>query len=334
MKLLFSGVLGLLSIVCGFAGTTPTPMVSLPSGYQLLMQDAFTEQNWNQTQVAAYGHPMVAPQRWYANQPNNQYNYAPNIPGAYVANPPGTFGYPFANKTPNNNSTHFVSLGNWKDTSGNPVASFLSSVDQSYHGTLGAGVLPHPGAVRHGYFEAKFLLPTPKPGPNGSTSGLWPAFWLQPLGSSPDGLVPEMDIFEGYSGDNFASLHTTWHLWNTSPHQTLGFAFDSTGKGCECLGWTPVAGTPPFCAGWHTIGVLIDSQNIHLYLDKKAIWTTPNPDDQAFGMPMFVDLQAALGGYQPFDLSWSVPGYPGTNGPGGYFLKFAYVCVWGDPTKQ
>ena len=278
---------------------------------------------------------MVAPQKWYANQPNNQYNYAPGIPGAYVADPPGTLGYPFGNGYPTN-SPYFVSLGNWKDASGEPVACFLSSVDQSYHGTLGANTVPsHPGAARHGYFEANFLLPTPQPGPNGSTSGLWPAFWLQSVGSGPDGLAPEMDIFEGYSGDGFASLHTTWHLWGPNGQvNALGFAFDSTGKGCECGGWTPAPGTPPFCAGWHKLGLLITSTDIKLFLDKKLIWETPNPDENAFAMPLFVDLQAALGGYQPLDLSFAVPGYPGTNGPGGYFLKFAYVRVWGDPLKQ
>jgi Glycosyl hydrolases family 16 len=172
-------------------------------------------------------------------------------------------------------------------------------------------------------------------GADGSTSGLWPAFWFQNAEPSLDSNNAELDLFEGYSVDQFESLHTTWHLCGPNGQvAALGFAYDSTGNGCECGSWTPPVGTPSFATGWHTIGVLITSAYITLYLDGKQIWQTPNPDDNCFGRALFPMLQAALGGYWPFDLSFNVAGYPTTCGPGGYWIKWAWVRGWGNPAEQ
>jgi hypothetical protein len=160
-------------------------------------------------------------------------------------------------------------------------------------------------------------------------------FGYNRLGANFQAIVPEMDIFETFGSDEFASFHTTWHEWGPRGQvAALAFAYDSTGKGCECLGRTTVPGTPVFSAGWHTIGCHIDSSNIHLYLDGREIWATPNPDDTVFGLPMFINIQA---GIYPRNtaINWGgVPSFPGTSGLPQFNMVIQWVRVWDDPAEQ
>jgi len=112
-------------------------------------------------------------------------------------------------------------------------------------------------------------------------------------------------------------------------------AYDTTGAGCDCVGWTPAKGTAPFCDGnWHTWGMLVTGTNIVTYLDGKLVWDTPNPDDTVYDLPLFIDIDCAFGGVWPINLSFNVPPYPGTNGPGMYSMKVCYVRVWANPAEQ
>ena len=322
-------VLGLISLL--FAGlccaASPAPRVTLPAGYVYQFGDNFDEANWTTTQIAPY-HTPITTQRWYAMQPNSQF-----LSQGYAAQPPGTLGYPFATNYPSN-SPHFLSMGWWQDSSGGLAGCFISSVDQSYHGTMGSS-LPHPGAVRHGYFEGKFMIPVPKSSATGR-SGLWAAFWFQSIGTNAGGLAPELDGFELYSIGGFNNAHTTWHIWGPKGYAVGNtYSYDTTGAGCDCVGWTPPPGTPSFCDGnWHTWGLLVTATDLVTYLDGKLVWDTPNPDDTVYDLPMFVNADCAFGGGWPINLSFNVPPYPGTNGPGMYSMKINYIRVWANPAEQ
>jgi hypothetical protein len=113
------------------------------------------------------------------------------------------------------------------------------------------------------------------------------------------------------------------------------FSYDTTGAGCQCVGWTPAQGTAPFCDGnWHTWGLLVTATNIVTYLDGKLVWDTPNPDDSVYDLPLFIDVDCAFGGGWPINLSWDVPSYPGTSGRGMYSMKVNYIRVWANPAEQ
>jgi hypothetical protein len=321
-------VLGLMSLFfAGLGNAAPTPMVTLPTGYVYQFGEDFTEANWATTQVAPYKAPITT-QKWYGMQPNSEF-----LSEGYAATPPGTLGYPFANNYPSN-APHWLSMGWWQDSNGGLAGCFIASVDQSYHGTMGSS-LPHPGAVRHGYFEGKFMFPVPHSSASGR-SGLWAAFWFQSIGANAHGLSAELDGFELYSIGGFPAAHTTWHIWGPNGYAVgTTFSYDTTGAGCQCVGWTPAKGTPSFCDGnWHTWGLLVTATDIVTYLDGKLVWDTPNPDDSVYDLPLFIDVDTAFGGGWPVNLSWDVPSYPGTNGPGMYSLKINYIRVWANPAEQ
>ena len=326
MKILFGFTSLLLAGLS--SATSPNPMVPLPAGYVYQFGESFTDANWTTTQVAPYRSPITT-QRWYAMQPNSQF-----LSKGYAAPPPGTLGYPFATNYPTNNP-HYLSMGWWQDSNGGLAGCFIASVDQTYHGTMGSS-LPHPGAVRHGYFEGKFMFPVPQPGSTGSKSGLWPAFWFQPIGTNAQGLFPELDGFELYSIDGFTTAHTTWHIWGPNGYnQGETYSYDPTGAGCQCVYWTPAKGVAPFCDGkWHTWGFLVTATHIVTYLDGKLVWDTPNPDDTVYDLPLFIDIDCAFGGGWSISLSWNVPPYPGTTGLGMYSMKVCYVRVWANPAEQ
>jgi hypothetical protein len=287
----------------------PQPMINLPAGYTNLVFN-YDSSTWNQNggpnggDIVLHGQP-IGSSHWSVNQPNGAFW------SASTCDAPGPNGYPFSL------SQGYFSMG-WSQLN---HGTQISTCDTLFHGL----------AVKHGYYEMRFLVPVE----NNGTYGLYPGFWLQSIGTNSQRIAPEMDIFETFGSDEFASFHTTWHQWGPSGQvNALGFAYDSTGKGCECLGWTPARRTPLFGAGWHTIGCLIDSSNIHLYLDGREIWITPNPDDTVFGLPMFVNIQA---GINPGNttINWGgVPPFPGTGGAPQFNMGIKWVRVWDDPAEQ
>jgi beta-glucanase (GH16 family) len=66
-----------------------------------------------------------------------------------------------------------------------------------------------------GYFEVRMQLP--------EGTGLWPAFWLDGLGSfrNPKSKVAEIDILEEYGVDSRIA-HQVVHIWDTNGKQLLG----------------------------------------------------------------------------------------------------------------
>jgi hypothetical protein len=53
-----------------------------------------------------------------------------------------------------------------------------------------------------------------------------------------------------------------------------------------------------------------------------------------YDLPLFIDVDCAFGGGWPINLSWHVPSYPGTSGPGMYSMKVNYIRVWANPAEQ
>ena len=138
------------------------------TGYRLVFEEEFT----GPLSVSAYG-PGT---KWIAHTP-----YGGDFGEAWFTDP--TFSpSPFSIKN------GILNITAWKDrTNKNHWRSgLLSSVDRS-----GAGF-----AQALGYYEARMQLPT---GP-----GVWPAFWLDGLGSfkTPKTKTAEVDILEEYGVDS------------------------------------------------------------------------------------------------------------------------------------
>ncbi len=148
-----------------------------------------------------------------------------------------------------------------------------------------------------GYYEARLQLPA---GP-----GVWPAFWLEGLGSlhTPKTKVVEIDILEEY-GVNPLVAHQVVHVWNTDGKQISG-----VGNASTCQEMT---------TGFHTYGALIKTDYIHFYFDGVEQWKTPTPPEAT--EPLYVMVDLALGG------GWSIARTPNPSR-----LLVSYIHVYSPP---
>ena len=119
--------------------------------------------------------------------------------------------------------------------------------------------------------------------------GVWPAFWLNGLGSLGSARggktrVAEVDILEEYGVDSRIA-HQNVHVWNTD-----GSQYSGTGNSSTCQGMT---------TGFHTYGALVKPDYIHFYFDGVEQWKTPTPPEAK--EPLYVMVDLALGGGWPID---------------------------------
>jgi beta-glucanase (GH16 family) len=157
----------------------------------------------------------------------------------------------------------------WKEPEQNKWRSgLLASVDSKGKGFSQA----------LGYYEIRMRLPE---GP-----GVWPAFWLNGLGSfrKPKTKVAEIDILEEYGVDSRIA-HQHVHVWNPDGTQSSDASHSSTNQGMT--------------TDFHTYGALIKKDYIHFYFDGVEQWKTPTPPEAR--EPLYVMVDLALGGGWPID---------------------------------
>jgi beta-glucanase (GH16 family) len=151
-----------------------------------------------------------------------------------------------------------------------------------------------------GYFEARMRLPA---GP-----GVWPAFWLNGLGSFRHPKVPtaEIDILEEYGVDSRIA-HQNVHIWNSQGEQTYGVGNAS-----------PVN---DMTTDFHVYSALVKADYIHFYFDGVEQWKTPTPPEAK--EPLYVMVNLALGGGWPIDKAPD---------PGGLYVD--YIRVYAPPAAS
>jgi len=218
--------------------------------FRLVFKEEFT----GSLDVSAYG-PGT---KWIAHTP-----YGGDFGEAWFTDPAFSPS-PFSIKN------KMLNITAWKDpTNKNHWRSgLLSSVDNK-----GVGF-----SQALGYYEARMKLPA---GP-----GVWPAFWLDGLGSfkTPKTKTAEVDILEEYGVDSRIA-HQNVHVWNPD-----GSQYSGVGNASTCNGMT---------TGFHTYAALIRTDYIHFYIDGVEQWKTPTPEEAKESLYVMVDL--ALGGGWPID---------------------------------
>jgi beta-glucanase (GH16 family) len=266
---LFSALIVVVSYSCSGEILLSAPELA---GYTL----AFDEEFDGPLSVSSYG-PGT---KWIAHTP-----YGGDFGEAWFSNPTDP-------KSPFSVKDGVLTITAWKDP-GNKNhwrSGLLSSVDSKGHGFSQA----------LGYYEARLQLPS---GP-----GVWPAFWLDGLGSlqSPKTKVAEIDILEEYGVDPRIA-HQVVHVWDTDGKQISGIGNAST---CQEM-----------TTGFHTYGVLIKKDDIHFYFDGVEQWKTPTPPEATEPLYLMVDL--ALGG------GWTIAQTPNPSR-----LLVDYIRVYAPPPQK
>jgi beta-glucanase (GH16 family) len=143
-------------------------------------------------------------------------------------------------------------------------SGLLASVDRENHGFAQSG----------GYFEIRAKLP--------SGAGVWPSFWLGSAEAGEDP-HPEVDVFE-YYGHNPSAYMATSHLWK---------------DGKNVYGEAIKIDVPPHNLedSFHTYGVLITSQSLIFYLDRREVGRLPSRPE--FLQPSYVMVDLGAGGGWP-----------------------------------
>ena len=133
--------------------------------------------------------------------------------------------------------------------------------------------------LQYGYYETRVKLPR---GP-----GTWPSFWLSTLRpAGTKGPSVEIDVFEYYGHDS-GSFQSAVHVWTEDPH--LGK--HETHK-------TEVP-DHSLTDQFHTFGVWTQPSMIIFYLDGRAFWEFPTPEQLI--LPLFPMVDLALGSGFPID---------------------------------
>jgi beta-glucanase (GH16 family) len=220
------------------------------TGYILVFNEEFN----SPLSVSAYG-PGT---KWIAHTP-----YGGDFGSAWFTNPADS-------PSPFSIENGVLKITARRDTKGDRHwrSGLLASIDTKANGFVQA----------LGYYEARMQLPE---GP-----GVWPAFWLNGLGSfkTPKTKVAEIDILEEYGVDSRIAHHHV-HVWNPDGSQYSDVGHSSTFQGMT--------------TGFHTYGALIKADYIHFYFDGVEDWKTPTPPEAK--EPLYVLVNLALGGGWPID---------------------------------
>jgi hypothetical protein len=131
-----------------------------------------------------------------------------------------------------------------------------------------------------GYFEAGLKFP--------KGFGTWPAFWL--ISKDPAAPRVEIDIIEGYGGNDWDGHHATIHLARTyhRPQYTnLSKINPATGQP-----WWPVTQRDMFDGQYHTYAGMLDEEAVKIYYDNKECCRFPMTD--YFRTPLYMLLTLAM----------------------------------------
>lgn len=131
----------------------------------------------------------------------------------------------------------------------------------------------------YGRFEMRARSPT---GP-GTSTGLWPAFWLRP----EDGGHGEIDVVELPGGDR-------WY-----PKATQAIFFDYSPVKQESRSWPRPDGHPG--DGFHTYAVEWEPGALRWFIDDTLVWQRDRAStpwfDEAFAKPYNIRLNIQVGGW-------------------------------------
>jgi hypothetical protein len=273
----------------------PAPAVPLPSGYVLVFNDEFKQQNLNEFDNWGITRPGVV---WEAHQPSGGNDLGLGWDGIWL-NPPYR----------TNNLVEDVGGGLemnewWEPTlnngAGHWISSLISTMDPAKHGFSQA----------FGYWECAMQSPPLLPGDAANTPGLWSSFWL--LGANGIGTpgsdsnpVAEIDIFESYSVD-YTKTHQTVHNWVSGGD-----------KGFSAFMYS---GTVDLSQAVHIYSCLVAPDYVHFYIDGVETFKTPTLVSDTYPLQARVDV--AFGG------GWPVSGLSTT---GVYKGKVLYVRCWAKP---
>jgi beta-glucanase (GH16 family) len=240
-----------------------------PLGYNLVFDEEFN----GPLSISAYG-PGT---KWIAHTP-----YGGDFGSAWFCNPTDP-------TPPSTVSNGILTIKAWFDPVSNHWRSgLLSSVDTNGNGFSQA----------LGYWECRMQLP---PG-----AGVWPAFWLDGLGSfkNPKTNVAEVDILEAY-GVNINVAHQNVHIWNPQGRKISGSGNSYTMQ------------TSP-TGNYRVYSCLITPQFITFAIDSQMVWETPTPPEAT--EPLYVMVDLALGGGWPIDQT-----------PNPSFLHVDYIRAYAPP---
>jgi beta-glucanase (GH16 family) len=161
----------------------------------------------------------------------------------------------------------------WTDSNGvmtikaSPTPGGIASAVNNYSYISGELNTHNSFSQQYGLFEMHAKLP--------AGQGFWPAFWMLPEnGQWP----PELDIMENL-GQDTNSVYTTVH--------------SNTISG----GYTAQKDAIADTTGYHTYAVDWEPDYVTWYLDGKAVDKAPTPSDM--NLPMYMELNLAVGGYWP-----------------------------------
>ena len=137
----------------------------------------------------------------------------------------------------------------------------------------------------YGRFEVRARTPTAQ----GTSKGLWPAFWLRPTG----GGVGELDVLEAVGS---AAGEREWDV----VHHTVWYDYQRTHPKQEQTVTFPT-GSP--ADGMHTYAAEWEPGEIRWYVDGRLTYVrtleTTSWLDEAFSRPFFLRLNLAVGGTWP-----------------------------------
>lgn len=162
------------------------------------------------------------------------------------------------------------------------------------------------GEWTYGRFEMRAIAPTQE----GTSKGLWPAFWMRPAA----GGTGELDILEaigsGSGDDEYNKVHQTiWYDYDGTYPKQANIASMGSSEPSD---------------GYHVYAVEWDEDSITWYVDGKATYTrtgsTTSWLESTFNKDMFIRLNLAVGG------NW--PGSPDSDTDFTQAYKIDYVRVY------
>lgn len=157
----------------------------------------------------------------------------------------------------------------------------------------------------YGRFEVRAKLPTQQ----GTSKGIWPALWMRPT----QGGNGELDVFEAI-GSSVTRPEAP------QVHQTIWFDYQRTHPK-QAHAARPPSGSPS--DGFHVYALDWARGSVRWYIDGRLTYTrdrTTTPWlDEAFGRPLFLRLNLAVGG------TW--PGEPDASSafPADYLVDYVRV---------
>jgi beta-glucanase (GH16 family) len=181
------------------------------------------------------------------------------------------------------------------------VSGLIQSVDSKGHGF----------AQTYGYFEMRAKLP------RGAAN--WPAFWLKTVNqfTDPTETRTEIDVFEGYGGNDPDGYHFSIHLWPAAKQpDPPNLVTKHWGKSC----YRKIPGGL-FDDQFHQFGVRTTPDWVIVYFDRQEIMRFQSLPE--FHKPLFVLANLAYSGAEkrddigPSDMAidyikvWSLPDDPG-----------------------